>query len=157
MYTLMVVLLMGIFPLASIVIESVLLRSTSGLVFLTGKWFVFWAVGLRLLLAGLRQAITPQYTAEEILGIKSKEPFILVQELGFANLSIGLLGLSTLLNSTWIMPAALVGGLFYGLTGLRHILTKVRNRLENIAMISDLFIFIVLLAYFVLAVSHQYN
>jgi hypothetical protein len=32
------------------------------------KWYVFWAVGVRLGVAGLRQMIQPRYTAVTILG-----------------------------------------------------------------------------------------
>lgn len=119
-----------------------------------GKWFVFWAVGVRLFSAGLRQAISPQFTAEQIFGIKSKEPLIVVQELGFANVSLGLLGLCAIFRPAWVLPTALAGGLFYGLAALRHIVAQERNQLENFALLSDLFAFIVLLIYFIGAIIH---
>ena len=149
MYVLTVVLSMVVFPIASILIEVLFFQSTTDLVLLIGKWFVLWAVGVRLFLTGLCQVITPQFTTEQILGIKSKEPFIIVQELGFANLSFGVFGIITILNGNWNIPAAIVGGLFYGLAGIRHIVTKERNHLENIAMVSNLFVFIVLLVYLI--------
>jgi hypothetical protein len=155
MYILTVVLSMVVCPIASLLVEAVIFQSPTPLVLLAGKWFVFWAVGIRLSLAGLRQAITPQFTTEQILGIKSKEPFIIVQELGFANLSLGLLGISSILSDSWTMPAAIAGGLFYGLAGIRHIATKERNRLENIAMVSDLFVFVVLLVYLTGAIANR--
>jgi hypothetical protein len=86
---------------------------------------------VRLFLAGLRQSITPQFTAERIFGMKSKEPLVIVRELGFANLSIGVLGLSTIFRRSWVMPAAIAGGLFYCFAGIGHLMTKTRNRLEN--------------------------
>jgi hypothetical protein len=154
MYFLMIVLLMFIFPIASVLTEMFLFKSPVGIALLIGKWFVFWAVGIRLFLAGLRQSATPQFTAEQIFGIKTNEALIIVQELGFANLSIGLLGISTIFNGLWIMPSAIAGGLFYGLAGIRHLAKKERNLHENSAMLSDIFIFIVLLIYFIEAIAH---
>jgi len=138
---------MFVLPVASVLIEATFFKSSFAFMFLIGKWFVFWAIGARLFLAGLRQAITPQFTAEQILGLKTKEPLIVIQELGFANLSIGLLGLTSILIPAWVFPAALTGGLFYGLAGFRHIASKERNRLETIALVSDLFIFVVMFGY----------
>jgi hypothetical protein len=60
---------------------------------------------------------------------------------------MGLLGIGTIFNSLWIMPSAIAGGLFYGLAGIRHLTKKERNLFENRAMLSDLFVFIVLLIY----------
>ena len=154
MYMLTIVLLMFVFPLASILLELFVFKSGAGLLLLIGKWFVFWCVGLRLFLAGLRQAISPRFTAEEIFGIKSQEPLPIVEELGFANLSIGILGLSSILNGAWVMPAAIAGGLFYGLAGIRHLLSKEKNFFTNSAMTSNLFVFALLLIYFVTTIAH---
>jgi hypothetical protein len=150
-YILMIVLLMFVFPILSIFTELTVFHSSAGTIFLIGKWFVFWAVGVRLFTAGLRQALNPRFTAEKILGIPGDEPLILVQELGFANLCMGILGLSVILNNAWILPAAIVGGLFIGLAGFRHILSKERNGLENGAMVSNLVIFTILAVYVIWA------
>jgi hypothetical protein len=131
-------------PLLSIGIEA-----KSGATFsaaLIGKWFVFWSVGWRLFLAGIRQVVQPSFTARVILGLKSDESVLLVRELGFANLALGLLGIMSLYAASWQVAAALAGGIFYGLAGANHVLQSHRNRLENVAMTSDLFVSIVLLA-----------
>jgi hypothetical protein len=146
MYLAVVILLMGVLPLASIVAEFVL-HAGADPVFLVGKWFVFWSVGVRLILAGVRQVASPTFTAEAIFGVKEKAALTIVQELGFGNLSIGLLGLLTLIHSAWIVPAAIAGGLFYALAGIKHLTKGERNGAETIAMISDLFIAIVLAGY----------
>jgi hypothetical protein len=57
MYLAAVSLLMFIFPIVSILIESIGNKNHAGLITLTGKWFVFWAIGIRLFTAGLRQII----------------------------------------------------------------------------------------------------
>ena len=147
MYLAVVVLLMGVFPVASILIEHFAFHSAAGLVFLIGKWFVFWAVGMRLLLAGVRQMANPAFTADTIFGIKDKAAEVIVRELGFGNFAIGVLGGISLLNRDWVVPTAIAGGLFYGLAGALHTRNADRNTNENIAMISDLFIFVVLALY----------
>ena len=155
MYLLTILLLMLVFPIGSILADLFLFKSSAGVMPLIGKWFVFWAMGVRLLTAGLRQSTRPRFTAETILGIKGVEPFILVQELGFANLSMGALGVSTLLVRNWVPPAALVGCLFSGLAGIRHLFRPGRNALENIAMVSDLALSGLMLTYILwLAMNH---
>ena len=153
MYLAVIVLLMGVLPIASILVEFVLLHSSADLLFLIGKWFVFWSVGVRLPLAGLRQIANPEFTAETIFDVKEKAALTIVQELGFGNLAIGLLGALTLLNRQWIAPTAIVGGLFYGLAGIKHLVKGDRNATENIAMVSDLFIAIVLAIYLAFVLS----
>jgi hypothetical protein len=144
MYYSIVAALMFVLPLLSIGVEAmhaaVLLTAA-----LVAKWFVFWSVGLRLLLAGLRQTFQPEYTAREILGLKGDESLVLVRELGFANIAMGAVGTISLFLPTWRLPGALAGGLFYALAGVNHVRQSHRNRLENVAMVSDLWAAAVLL------------
>lgn len=110
-------------------------RPTSAVVGATliGKWFVFWAVGWRLFLAGMRQIVQPGYTARVILGLKHDESQILVRELGFANVAFGAIGILSLFVPSWRLAAALAGGIFYGLAGINHVRQSHRNKLENVA------------------------
>ena len=71
----------------------------------------------------------------------------MVRELGIANLAIGTVGTGSLLVPEWLPAAALAGMIFYGLAGINHAFQPHRNRLENVAMVSDLFVAVVLLAY----------
>jgi hypothetical protein len=127
MYFAVVILLLLIFPVASVAIETTLSNHPVNLIFLTGKWFVFWAAGIRLFIAGARQVIQPQFTAEEIFEIHDRASFAIVRELGFANLSMGFLGMCSIFRLGWIVPAALVGGLYYGLAGLGHVFHRNKN------------------------------
>lgn len=149
MYFAMVVLLLLVFPIASVTIEAALPAHGSSLMLLTGRWFVFWGVGIRLFLAGARQVIQPRFTAEKIFRIEGIESRAIVRELGFANVSIGTLGVWSLVQKGWITPAALVGGLYYGLAGLGHVSQQGKNAKEYMAMISDGFIFLVLSAFLI--------
>jgi hypothetical protein len=143
MYLAAIVLLMGLLPVGSILVEYGA-HANADLIVLIGKWFVFWSVGIRLILAGARQIFNPAFTAETIFDVREKGALTIVQELGFANLSIGLIAALSLFFRDWVAPAAVAGGLFYGLAGIKHLTKGDRNATENIAMISDLFISVVL-------------
>lgn len=143
MYLFMVLGFMFVLPVASVAID-VFVSGAPLSIALIGKWFVFWAVGWRLLLAGMKQIAQPAYTAREILGLKGDEALILVRELGFANVAMGALGVASLFIVPWQLAAALVGALFYGFAGINHLRQAHRNRMENIALVSDLFIAAVL-------------
>jgi hypothetical protein len=114
---------------------------------LVGRWFVFWGVGVRLLLAGIRQVIQPRFTAEKIFDVRDPGSFPIVREVGFSNLSMGFLGVCTLFRGDWLVSAALVSGLYYGLAGAGHVFSQEKNAKEYMAMISDGFIFVVLLVF----------
>lgn len=146
MYLAIILLLMLVLPLGSIAAEMAL-GTGADLVFLIGKWFVFWGMGLRLLVASLKQIFNPAFTAETIFGITDHKAQSLVQEIGFGNLSLGMLGVLSIFEPQWIVPAAITGSLFYGLAGIKHLLEPGRNRSRNIAMISDLWLALVLLFY----------
>src|SRR5688572_4432308 len=127
MYIAIVILLLFVLPVSSISVELLVLNSAVDPWFLVGKWFVLWAVGVRLFMAGLKQTTKPEFTAKRIFEIESPDVFVVIRELGFANLSMGLLGLSSIFKPEWVMPAAIVGGLYYGLAGVGHFFKKQRN------------------------------
>ena len=144
MYFASVVLLLFVFPVGSIVFEALWLRGGADLMFLVGKWFVFWAVGVRLFLAGVRQVMQPQFTAESIFDVKDPAARAIVREIGFGNLAMGVLGLASLAQTAWLVPAAVVGGLYYGLAGAGHVFRGSQNFNERTALVSDLLVFVVL-------------
>jgi len=141
MYFAMIVLLLLILPGICTGVEA----AQSGLtLLLVGKWICFWAVGVRLLTAGIRQVVQPMFTAKAIFGLEDESALPIVRELGFANLSMGLGGVCVLARPSWLVGASLVGGLYYGLAGAGHLFAKDRNAKENMAMYSDLWAFLVL-------------
>lgn len=143
MYLAIVVLTMFLLPAAAALIEHALLPGEPA-IFLVGRWFVFWGVGVRLTLAGLRQFFQPSFTAVEIFQMKSEEALPLVRELGVANIATGTVGLLSLACASFVLPISISAGIFYGIAGLRHLSERNRSRNENIAMASDLFVFLVL-------------
>lgn len=147
MYLGAIILLMLVLPLISVAAEAPMLPDAAALMGLIGKWFTFWAVGVRLLLAGVSQVFRPHFTSEGILGIKDASANVLVREVGFGNLAIGTLGLLSLILPGFLVPAAIAGGLFYGLAGIGHVARKDKTAKEWIALVSDFFIFLLLAAF----------
>lgn len=146
MYTSSAVLLLAVLPAASVVLEAMLTPHGGSTMALIGKWYVFWACGVRLVLAGIRQVSQPRFTAAEIFDLDNVKAFPIVREIGFGNLAMGTLAVCTMFRPAWLVPAGLVGGLYYGLAGLGHLLREERNVNETVAMVSDGFAFVVLLA-----------
>jgi uncharacterized protein DUF6790 len=153
MYIVIVVLLLGVLPAGSVFAEQHYWHSTLPLMDLIGKWFTFWAVGVRLFVAGLRQSIQPRFTAREIFNLQGDEALPIVRELGLANISMGTLGLISLVLPAVTWPAALVGGLYYGLAGGLHVGRGEKTFNERFAMVTDLLIFALLAVYVALTIA----
>lgn len=147
MYIAVVALTMLILPLVSIAIDYDLHPSASSIVFLVGRWFVFWGVGVRLALAGMRQFFQPSFTAKQIFHSTSEDVLPIIRELGLANFSAGVVALISLIMPSFIFPSAIFAVIFYGVAGLRHIAERSRSFNENLAMVSDIFIAIVLMIF----------
>ena len=145
LYLTSVLLFMLILPVISIIIDAGYKSGIS--IFYIGKWFVFWAIGIRLLTAGLRQVIKPEFTAKDILHIESIESHIIVRELGFANICFGLAGVVSLYIPEWRTAAAFTGGLYMGIAGIQHVIKKPSTPNEMVAMVSDIFIFLIMAVY----------
>ena|SRR5450432_1619461 len=139
-----------IFPALSVLTAWLVNKDQLISVAFTGKWFIFWAVGLRLFIAGLRQVINPAFTAKDIFHIDNKESWVIVRELGFANICFGLIGILSLFLPAWRMVSAFGSGIFYGIAGVNHAIKKPAGPNEMIALVSDIFIFIILLGYVLL-------
>jgi len=135
-------------PIIGFVIEHSV--SDKALAFeLFGKWFIFSAVGLRLLLAGFKQVRQPAFTLKQIFHIDSPESFPILRELGFANICFGLVGAISLFMPEWRVVIAFASGLYYGMAGVQHGLKKPSGINDNFALWTDLIIFALLLIYFI--------
>jgi hypothetical protein len=145
LYLAVVALTMFLLPTLSVAIE--LGVHPAPVMLLVGKWYVFWAVGVRLAMAGVRQLFQPEFTAREIFHVRGDEALTLVRELGVSNFAVGLVGLAAIAVPTFVLPSAITAGVFYGVAGARHVLESGRSRNETVAMVSDLFAFAVLAAF----------
>ncbi len=145
MYLAIVVALVVVLPVASIAADA--LSTPAPLMLLVGKWFVFWAAGVRLLTAGLKQIAQPGFTAHQIFRMKTDEALPIVRELGFANFAVGLLGIASLWATSFVLPVAIAGAVFYGAAGVQHVMQKDKSGNETVAMATDLVAFAALGAY----------
>jgi hypothetical protein len=114
-----------------------------------GKWFIFYAAGIRLFLAGIRQATKPAFTAKVIFHMESTESYPIIRELGFANLCFGLIALISLFLPGWRVVSAFGSGLYYGLAGIMHAVKKPVGINEKFALYTDFIIFMGLAVEFV--------
>jgi hypothetical protein len=154
MYLAIVVLTMFLLPAGSVLVEHAV-RPAAPIMPLIGKWFVFFGVGVRLGLAGLRQVFQPEFTAREIFHMQGQEALPLVRELGVANIAGGVVALLSLLAPSFVVPAAISAGVFYAVAGVRHAFEATRSRNENIAMVSDLAMALVLTTFLAsVAIQH---
>lgn len=96
--------------------------------------------------------LSPGFTAKEIFEINDLKSHPIILELGFSNICLGLLGVSSLAIHEFRLAAAFAGGIYYGLAGSMHLFRKNKNNTELFAMVSDLYIFIVLLIIIVIKI-----
>jgi hypothetical protein len=140
MYVALVLLQTLILPLVSGVIHLVVKGGNSLVVF--GTWWAFWGVGTRLTVAGLSQLTNPARTMGGILNIEDNAAEHVVQEFGYANVSMGLVGLVAPFVSGWGILGAVPGAVFLGLAGLRHVVKRAKSRKETVATWTDLLVFV---------------
>jgi hypothetical protein len=147
-YVVTVLLLTVVLPIGSTIVQRLGGNDATWIVLL-GGWMTFWAAGVRLSLAGLRQIGNPRFTAQKLFGMTGDDSLPIIRELGFANLSMGLLALLGLAlgDKRLVLAGAIVGGLYYGLAGIGHIFRGKRNAQRTLAMVTDLWVFLVLAPY----------
>jgi len=149
LYITSVSVLTFLFPIIATAIQILLNKNLNFSFELIGKWFIFSAVGLRLLLAGIKQTSDPAFTAKEIFHINNTEVLPIIRELGFANICFGLIGIVSLFLPHWRIVSAFGSGLYYGIAGLQHLIKKPVGANEIFALVTDIIIFIFLLIYFI--------
>jgi hypothetical protein len=147
-YLTMTLALMVVLPVVSIALTWTG-RARGGHWEVIGKWFVFWAVGVRLFTAGLKQSLQPAFTAKDIFEIEDKGSHVIVRELGLANVSMGLGAVASAFAPSWRPAAAFIGGLYFGLAGLTHVGRRPKTGNELTALVSDLFVFSVATLYLI--------
>jgi hypothetical protein len=93
-----------------------------------------------------RNSSAPGYTARQIFHVQGDAlPFI--QELGVANIATGTGAVLSAMFPSFTLPLAAVGGMFYGIAGIRHVTDADKSRNPTIAMVSDLCIAALLLIF----------
>lgn len=153
MYVVIVLLQTVVLPLLFGVIEMVA-RPGDDIVLVFGKWFLFWGVGTRLVLAGAFQVTHPEFTVRNILGAPDASAAQIAQELGFANLAMGIVAVVATFVPDWWAAAAIPGGLYLGQAGLRHVRKPGKDREEVVATWTDLLVAAAMAVFVVWIVTH---
>lgn len=153
LYEWSILLVFLIVPLIAILVELLLIGTSQTFVAVAFKWFLFSGIGLRLGGAGIKQIMQPQFTAKEIFNIVGDGATPVVRELGFANVCFAILAVISFFVASFRIPAAITGGLYFGLAGLLHVFKPKDSNKEIFAMVSDLYIFFVLLILLILMLS----
>ena len=135
-----------ILPLLSVAFEEIAKGTTTSWQ-LIGKWFIFWVLGIQLFTIGIRQASDPASEALKIFKLNGKNVYVIIRRLGFANISLGILGILSLINNHWRQIGAISGISFFGFAVLQNLSQKVKTRNEIIAVISDILTSVVMLLY----------
>ncbi len=106
------------------------------------KWFTFWAIGISAVTAGFMQIFNPAYTAN-LLNVNMSD-FVVIQELGFANLSMGSLAVLSLKQKNFRLPAAIVYGAYILLCAAIHV-TRIKEISygETVSLVADVWIMII--------------
>lgn len=141
LYEISVVLFFLILPLFAVLID-LLIAKTPFSFFLLLKWSDFSIVGLRLISAGIKQVLTPEFTLKSIFEIEDQRATRLVTEIGFSNISIGTIGILSLFFSTFRLPISICGALYFLLCFLMHLKDKKKG--ELFSMLTDFYAFIIL-------------
>ena len=147
-FLLMNIGLLFFLPIASFITESIIEKIPMSIgLFL--KWFIFWAAGIRLFTAGIKQASNPEFTATKIFRLLKPETYVIIRELGFANIALGVMGILSLLNDSWRILAAVSCSIFFGLAALQHSLRETFGDNELTATLYDALVCIVLVLYLI--------
>ncbi len=129
-----------LFPLCSVVGEYMIAATAidPGLI---AKWFIFWGLGICLLVKGVVQLTIPRFAAfysYHSINLKNRE---IVKQLGILNISIGALGVFSLFNEQAQQTAAFTAVIYFGLTTLWHFFRKADPAYEIISLVTDLLLF----------------
>ena len=148
LFTVWCIALLAVLPIAAAALESridnVVLNWPT-----YSKWFVFWGVGIRLFFKGIKLASAPQITGLSLSSFKNRESYLLLLELGFANMALGSMGILSVINDQWRLIAAIAGAIYFGLADMVRLLKKPDGRHELVALIYNVLVFAGLVGYLV--------
>ena len=148
LFTVWCIALIAVLPVTAALLESHADQAAFGWT-IYWKWFIFWSVGIRLFFKGVRLASTSQYTGLHLSSFRNRDSYLLLLELGFANMALGAMGILSVINDQWRLIAAIAGAIYFGLADLLRLLKKPIGRHEQVALVCNLLAFAGLVAYLV--------
>ena len=148
LFTAWCIALLAVFPIAAATLEShidhVVLNWPTW-----WKWFIFWGLGIRLFFKGVKLASTPQFTGLSLSSFKNRESYLLLLELGFANMALGSMGILSVINDQWRLIAAIGGAIYFGLSDMLRVIKKPGGRHELVALIYNIVVLVGLAGYLI--------
>jgi len=148
LFTAWCILLVAVLPIFAAAIESCI--DHVGLNWSTyWKWFIFWGVGIHLFFKGIKLASAPQFTGLSLSSFKNSERYLLLLELGFANMALGSMGILSVINDQWRLIAAIAAAIYFGLADMLRLLKKPGGRHELVALLYNLLVFAGLVGYLI--------
>ncbi|PVD52239.1 hypothetical protein DC498_10980 [Terrimonas sp.] len=141
------IILADIFLLTALPVLSVIaehqFHHTDVNTILVGRWFIFWTVGIRLLVAGFTQVITAHRQGNTIL-LRGDPNGDTRKIIGLVKILLAGLGFLCMINNEWSLLAAITVGLYIGLAGFQHDFKKPITWEDWIYMIYDLLVFLMI-------------
>ena len=129
-------------PVICIIVDVIINRKKGKLYdlkYISLKWLVLWVIGVGALITGLMQALNPEYTAN-LLQIEAND-FIIIKELGYSQIGMGILGLLSIKSSYYKKASAIVYGLFiFGCTLNHFTRISIVSAGEIVSIVSDIWI-----------------
>lgn len=106
------------------------------------RWLHFSVMTCGSFSAGIMQTLCPQFTASMLQ--LPEEAYIIIQELGYAAIGIGVVNVLALKFPKWRAPGSLARGIFILLCTINHFTrTMTMNLSEILAVIVDVWIIVI--------------
>lgn len=134
------IVFLTVLPLVSAAVEYHFTKTGMSAV-LVGKWFIFWTVGIRFLVAGFTQVIR-QGRGALILQGDTTGGFGKV--LGLVKMLLAGMAFLCVMKDSWSLLAAITVGVYVGLAGFQHDFKKPNTAEGWISMVYDMIVFTVI-------------
>ncbi len=118
-YNLFLLLTCTLFPIITAIIDIKTSNNKFDDYNIWYKWFLFWTIGIRLFLIGIKKVIYPLFYIKKVYKSYCNQPNI-IRDFGFSYISIGILGILSIFNRSWQFPTFITGLILYSLIGLNY-------------------------------------
>jgi hypothetical protein len=135
-------LLLAILPLLSVAGEQHFVNASISIILL-GKWFLFWTIGVRLMVKGFAQVIRSVRNGNSSL-LNRDETGDFTKMLGLAKMALAGMGFLCVVNDQWSLLATITVGVYLGLTGFQHDFKRPTTTRGWMSMSYDFLVFTVI-------------
>lgn len=109
------------------------------------KWFLFFAIGMRFLLGGIRRTARIKFRTGKIFHIEKRKCCPVLRELGITNFSFGTVAVISFFIPSWRNITAFGSCLYYGAAAFSELLIKQAGMNHVFMLFSNVCIFLILL------------